>query len=153
MTDPGRLKTRLVIQAPSELDDGQGGVTRTFITVARVWAAVTPVAARATGDAVEGDAAGATGRYRIVLRSNFSLTLEHRLVDGTRTFRIAQVRDLDDRRFIFDETPERGPPICRATPPAPPAAADNTSDRDHASRTRPRAIRSAGRRGQRRAAN
>jgi head-tail adaptor len=100
MTDPGRLKTRLMIQAPSELDDGQGGVTRTFTTVATVWAAVTPVAARATGDAVEADAAGATARYRIVLRSNFSLTLQHRLVDGARVYRIASVRDLDDKSFI-----------------------------------------------------
>src|SRR3954454_21241608 len=41
MIDPGRLKTRLTIQAPSELDDGQGGVTRSFTTIATVWAAVT----------------------------------------------------------------------------------------------------------------
>jgi head-tail adaptor len=100
MTDPGRLKTRLAIQAPSELEDGQGGVTRSFTTVATVWAAVTPVAARATGDAVEADEAGATARYRIVLRSNFSLTLQHRLLDGARTYRIASIRDLDDRRFV-----------------------------------------------------
>jgi head-tail adaptor len=100
MTDPGRLKTRLAIEAPLEADDGQGGVTRSFTTVATVWAAVTPVAARATGDAVEADAHGATARYRIVLRSNFALTLQHRLVDGARIYRIASIRDLDDRRFI-----------------------------------------------------
>jgi len=100
MTDPGRLKTRLAVQAPAELDDGQGGVTRAFTTVATVWAAVTPIAARATGDAMAADAEGATARYRIVLRSNFSLTLQHRLVDGARTYRIASLRDLDDRRFI-----------------------------------------------------
>lgn len=100
MTDPGRLKTRLVIEAPVEADDGQGGVTRSFAGVATVWAAVTPVAARATGDAVEADAEGATARYRIVLRSNFALTLQHRLVDGARIYRIASIRDLDDRRFI-----------------------------------------------------
>jgi head-tail adaptor len=100
MTDPGRLKTRLAIQAPSEFDDGQGGVTRSFTSVATVWAAVTPVAARAAGDAMEADAAGAIARYRIVLRSNFALTLQHRLLDGARVYRIASMRDLDDRRFI-----------------------------------------------------
>ena len=100
MTDPGRLKTRLVIEAPVEADDGQGGVTRSYTAAATVWAAVTPVAARATGDAVEADAAGATARYRIVLRSNVALTLQHRLVDGARIYRIASIRDLDDRRFI-----------------------------------------------------
>lgn len=100
MIDPGRLKTRLLIEAPVETDDGQGGVTRSFAQVATVWAAVTPVVARATGSAVEADAEGATARYRIVLRSNFALTLQHRLVDGARIYRIAAIRDLDDRRFI-----------------------------------------------------
>src|ERR1044072_5256384 len=100
LTDPGRLKPRLAILAPVEVDDGQGGVARSFTTVATVWAAVTPVAARASGDALEADAHGATARYRIVLRSNFVLTLQHRLVDGARIYRIAGIRDLDDRRFI-----------------------------------------------------
>jgi head-tail adaptor len=100
MTDPGRLKTRLAVEAPVEVDDGQGGVTRAFATVGTVWAAVTPVAAGATGGAVEADAHGATARYRIVLRSNLALTLQHRLVDGARIYRIASLRDLDDRRFI-----------------------------------------------------
>ena len=87
-------------EAPVESDDGQGGVTRSFAQLATVWAAVTPVATRATGDAVDAGAEGATARYRIVLRSNFALTLQHRLVDGARVYRIAGVRDLDDRRFI-----------------------------------------------------
>ena len=100
MIDPGRLKTRLVIEAPVETDDRQGGVARSYTPAATVWAAVTPVVARATGDAVEAGAAGATARYRIVLRGNFALTLQHRLVDGARVYRIAGVRDLDDRRFI-----------------------------------------------------
>ena len=100
MTDPGRLKTRLAIQAPDEADDGQGGVTRSFTTVAVAWAAVTPVALRGVGSTVEAGAEGATVRYRIVLRSNFALTLQHRLVDGARVYRIASIRDLDDRRFI-----------------------------------------------------
>src|SRR4051794_29156926 len=99
MIDPGRLKTRLAIQAPVETGDAQGGVTRSFATVATVWASVTPVAARATGSAVEADAHGATARYRIVLRSNFALTLQHRLVDGARIYSVASLRDLDDRRF------------------------------------------------------
>jgi len=107
MIDPGRLKTRLAIQAPSELDDGQGGVTRSFTTVATVWAAVTPIAALATRDAVEADVAGVNARYRIILRSNFSVTLQHRLLDGARVYRIAQIRDLDDKSFIAIEAEVR----------------------------------------------
>ena len=100
MIDPGRLKTRLLIQSPNETDDGQGGVTRWFTTLATVWASVTPVPARAAGSAVEADAEGAAIRYRIILRSNFSLTLQHRLVDGARIYRLTALRDRDDRRYV-----------------------------------------------------
>jgi SPP1 family predicted phage head-tail adaptor len=99
MIDPGRLKTRLLIQSPVETGDEQGGVARSFTTLATVWAAVTPLAARAVAG-VEADAEGATIKHRIILRSHFSLTLQHRLVDGARIYRITAIRDLNDRRFI-----------------------------------------------------
>ena len=100
MIDPGKLKTRLQIQAPVEADDGQGGVTRSFATLTTAWAQVTPFSARGAGADLQADAEGATVKYRIVLRSNFVLTLQHRLVDGARIYRIAAIRDAGDRRFI-----------------------------------------------------
>jgi head-tail adaptor len=100
MIDPGKLKTRLQIQAPVETDDGQGGVTRGYTTQTAAWAQVTPSSPRGGGADVEADAEGATIKYRILLRSNFVLTLQHRLVDGARTYRIAAIRDADDHRFI-----------------------------------------------------
>ena len=100
MIDPGRLKTRLQVQAPVETDDGQGGVTRSYTTLTTAWAQVTPFSTRGGGAGVEADAQGATVKYRILLRGNFVLTLQHRLVDGARIFRIAAIRDADDRRFI-----------------------------------------------------
>jgi head-tail adaptor len=57
MIDSRRLKTPLVIEAPIEVDDGQGGVTRSYSAFAAVWAAVLP--ARMTR-AVEADADGAS---------------------------------------------------------------------------------------------
>jgi head-tail adaptor len=100
MIDPGRLKTRLAIQAPVETDDGQGGVARSYTTLTTAWAEVTPLTARGGGADVQADAEGATVKCRIVLRSNFVLTLQHRLVDGARIYRIAAIRDADDRRLI-----------------------------------------------------
>lgn len=97
MIDPGQLKTRLVVQQPVETPDGQGGVTRTWTTFATVWAQLTPLAARRE---MQADADGATQAYRIVLRSNLSLTLQHRFSDGARVYRIVAIRDRDDRRFI-----------------------------------------------------
>ena len=97
MIDPGQLKTRLVIQRPVETPDDQGVVVRTWTTFATVWAQVTPLSARR---GVEADSDGATQSYRIVLRSNFSFTLQHRFSDGARIYRIVAIRDRDDRRFI-----------------------------------------------------
>ncbi len=97
MIDPGQLKTRLAIQQPVETPDDQGGVVRTWTTFATVWAQVTPLAARR---AVEAEADGATQSYRILLRSNLSLTPQHRFSDGARIYRIVAIRDRDDRRLI-----------------------------------------------------
>jgi head-tail adaptor len=97
MIDPGRLKTRLTILAPVEEDDGQGGVTRSFATQAVVWAALLPSAARRD---VEADADGASVRVRVILRRGVALTLQHRLVDGARVYRIVSFRDVDEGRFV-----------------------------------------------------
>lgn len=97
MTDPGRLKTRLTIEAPVESDDGQGGVVRGYAVQQVVWAALTPQAAR--GD-IAADAAGASQRVRILLRRGVALTLRHRLIDGANIYRIIAFGEIDDHRFV-----------------------------------------------------
>ena len=96
MKNPGRMKTRLVIEAPVESDDGQGGVLRSHVPVATVWAAVMPDRVQL---GVEADADGAAVRLRIVLRSGVALTLSHRLIDGDRVYRITALSESADRRF------------------------------------------------------
>jgi head-tail adaptor len=96
MKNPGRMKTRLVIEAPVESDDGQGGVVRGHVPVAAVWAAVMPDRVQ---HGFEADGDGAAVRLRIVLRSEHGLTLRHRLVDGNRIYRITALTDSADRRF------------------------------------------------------
>ena len=97
MIDPGQLRTRLVLQQPIETPDDQGGVTRVWSSYGNAWAKVVPLAAQ---PGVDADANGATQNYRIIMRANFSLTLQHRLVEGAKVYRIAAVRDSGDRRFI-----------------------------------------------------
>lgn len=96
MIDPGRMKTRLVIEAPNETDDGQGGVTRDYVAAATVWAAVLPGRAQRRIDA---EADGAAVALRIVMRAEFALTLRHRLVDDAKIYRIIALRAVDDGRF------------------------------------------------------
>jgi head-tail adaptor len=97
MIDPGRLKTRLLLQAPVEADDGQGGVLRDYATLARVWAAVLPAGARRE---LSADADGADMRVRIILRTGPALSLQHRLVDGGKVYRIVTLREIDGGRFV-----------------------------------------------------
>jgi SPP1 family predicted phage head-tail adaptor len=105
MTDPGALKQRLVLEVPAETPDGAGGVTRDYATVATLWAAVTPVAARESVVAEDG---GASVTHRILIRMRDDLTTRHRLRKGERIWRITGMRDADaSGRFLLIEAEER----------------------------------------------
>ncbi len=100
----GELNRRLVLEAPSEADDGEGGVTRLYDVVTTLWAQVVPLSARAD---VAADSLGAALRYRIVIRLRSDVTTRHRLQDGTRMYRILSVRESADRRFLEIDAEER----------------------------------------------
>ena len=97
MIDPGQLRTRLVLQQPIETPDDPGGGTRVWSSYGNAWAKVVPLVAQ---PGVDADANGTTQNYRITMRANFSLTLQHRLVEGSKVYHIAAIRDSDDRRLI-----------------------------------------------------
>lgn len=97
--DPGLLNRRLELQAPVETPDGAGGVTRSFSTVATLWASLEPRAAR---EGMEADARGANVTHRIRLRFNADITLRHRFRDGGTIYRIAAIRTRDQRFLDID---------------------------------------------------
>ena len=97
MTGIGELNRRLVLEAPSETADGEGGVTRLYDVVTTLWAQVTPVSARAD---VAADSLGAALRYRIVIRARSDITTQHRFQDGTQIYRVIAMRESADRRFL-----------------------------------------------------
>lgn len=93
MSDPGRLRHRLVLEAPVEAADGAGGVVRSYESVATVWAAITPVA---LSEQVAAEALGARLTHRIVIRTGVAVTTRHRFTLGNRIFRIVGIRDPDE---------------------------------------------------------
>lgn len=106
MSDPGELNRRLTLEAPVETPDGAGGVTRSYASVATLWAAVIPVSAREESTAAQ---RGVTVTHRIAVRFSADITPRHRFRDGTRLFRIVTLRDRDGRkRFLQIEAEERG---------------------------------------------
>jgi SPP1 family predicted phage head-tail adaptor len=104
MTAIGDLNRRLLLQAPVETADGEGGVTRSYAAVATLWAQVAPVSARA---AITADSLGAVLRYTIVVRARGDITTRHRFIDGTHVYRVIAVRPDADRRFLAIEAEER----------------------------------------------
>jgi SPP1 family predicted phage head-tail adaptor len=105
MIDPGELRHRIVLEAPVEMPDGAGGVTRSYTAAATLWAKITPVAARGE---VEADALAASVTHHIIIRSGPGLTTRHRLRESARVFRIVALRDRDgDGRLVEIHAEER----------------------------------------------
>lgn len=105
MIDPGRLRFRLVLEAPVVTADDSGGVARSYTAAATVWAAIEPLTTRESLDA---DELGGMLTHRITIRAGVTVTTRHRLALGARVFRIATVRDPDESgRFIEMRVEER----------------------------------------------
>jgi SPP1 family predicted phage head-tail adaptor len=104
MTGPGDLNRRLVLEAPHQADDGEGGVTRSYDVVTTLWAQVLPASARPD---IAAECLGAALRYRIIIRARPGLTTRHRFLDGTRSYRILSLRESADRRFLEIDAEER----------------------------------------------
>jgi len=104
VTGPGDLNRRLVLEAPVETDDGGGGVSRSYQTVATVWAQVTPVRARPDAAA---DNLAALVTHRVVVRMPRLVNTLNRFRDGARIFRVVAFRETADRRFLEIDAEER----------------------------------------------
>ena len=104
MTQIGDLNRRLMLQAPVEADDGEGGVARGFADVGALWAQVTPLGSRAD---VAADSLGAANRYAIVIRARDDVTTRHVFQDGAATYRVVAARLSADRRFLEIDAEER----------------------------------------------
>jgi SPP1 family predicted phage head-tail adaptor len=89
------MRHRLAIEAPVDTPDGAGGATRSWTTVALIWAALEPIG---------NDVRFAAGRpeqattHRITMRWRSDLDGGKRLRMGTRIFQILACADSDERR-------------------------------------------------------
>lgn len=104
MTDAGRLRERLALEAPTETADGAGGVVRGYEVEATVWAEVTLVSARG---GVVAAASGFSVTHHIHMRARDGITTQHRLRKGERIFRIITMREDAAAGFLLIEVEER----------------------------------------------
>lgn len=94
----GRLRRRVTLEAPADVVDEIGGLTRGWVAVATLWAQIeTPRGdTRVAGDRLEQALA-----RRVTLRWRDGVTAEMRLRYGARLFAIKAVRDPDERRMTL----------------------------------------------------
>jgi SPP1 family predicted phage head-tail adaptor len=107
VSEIGKLRHRLTLEAPVELADGAGGVARSWIPEGQIWAAIEPMGAN---DTVVADSRLGALSHRVTLRHRGDLTLNHRFRLGVRVFFIRALRDPDElghflECFVAEERP------------------------------------------------
>ncbi|MBX3519042.1 MAG: phage head closure protein [Xanthobacteraceae bacterium] len=99
MTAISDFRHRVTLQAADEVEDGAGGVTRTWQPLAEIWVAIEPVS---LGDQVIADKRLGVVTHRIRLRHRTDITLAHRFALGLRVFSIRALRDPDERGRLLE---------------------------------------------------
>ena len=102
----GALRHRLILEQATREPDGGGGATRTWLTVAEIWAAIDPLKGHET---VVAEAIAGRVLFSIHLRYRGDIVPAMRFRLGARIFEILAVLDADDRRRLLKcLTQERG---------------------------------------------
>ncbi|MGN6548288.1 MAG: phage head closure protein [Pararhizobium sp.] len=105
--DPGALNVRLTLQRAVDVPDGQGGVVRSRVTVAPVWAKLDAVSAESVERAAQ---VGTVVTHRVTIRVRPDIATCMRFAKGERSFAIRTVQDPDESgRYLVclcvEETP------------------------------------------------
>lgn len=98
MSTIGALRHRITHHAPVDVEDGAGGVIRTFIAVDVLWGAIERLS---TDYGVSEERARAASLVRVTVRAPNTIATGDRLVHAGRAFLVEQVADADGRgRFL-----------------------------------------------------
>ncbi len=97
----GRLRHRLEIQAPTEVQDDIGGVRFDYRPLTTVWGSVEPLRTR---ELLEAQKMEARISHRITLRyvRHFNYQWRIRLLETTRLFDLFPARNIDERNRTLE---------------------------------------------------
>jgi SPP1 family predicted phage head-tail adaptor len=99
MLDPGQMTARLVLFAPNDVSDGQGGVTRSWDEKAQFWGALRPLS-QASDEVAGGETVRALFDIWLLMRRDIEAGM--RLCLKARTFTVISTRDGDEsNRFLI----------------------------------------------------
>ncbi|WP_018264298.1 phage head closure protein [Methylosinus sp. LW4] len=91
----GEMRLRMSLEAPVDMADDSGTMTRSYVALGAIWVKLTPLSAEARF--VE-DRQEMAIQWIAQARWRGDVTSEMRLVDGARELRIASAYDPDGRR-------------------------------------------------------
>ena len=95
----GKLRTRVIIQKPSESQSASGEVTTTWATLAASWANIEPVSGR---ELLAADQMQATSRVRVRMRYLPGLTNECRIYWPNHTLEVNEIVDVESRGVEYE---------------------------------------------------
>lgn len=96
---PSDFKKRVTLQSISQVSDGQGGFTDTWVDTLTVWAAVEPLKAWEKMQAMQ---LQTPLTHKITMRYNSVATTAKRLKLGTRTMDIKSVINLNETNALLE---------------------------------------------------
>lgn len=91
----GRMRDRVSIQSETRTSDGRGGYTKTWTTLATVWAQISPLRA---AEQVEAGALQGVTVFRATIRYRDDVTTPMRVLWGSRVFNIRGITNTDERK-------------------------------------------------------
>lgn len=89
----GKLRHRIIIKQPTEVQSDTGDETLTWSTLATVWASVEPIRGR---EQIMADASMSECTHRIRLRYVSGLTTQCRIEHKSRTIEIVHIGNIND---------------------------------------------------------
>ena len=100
MTLSSQLSERVAIERPVSTDDGYGGKTIIWETLATVFADVKPVY-NAINERLVAEQVNANAGYRIIIRARIDITAAMRLIWKTRTLLIHSLHEVGETLNIL----------------------------------------------------
>lgn len=94
----GALRQRVTIESPVDAPDGAGGFTRSFATLAQVWAKIDPAGAR---DLFVEQRQEQSTTHVVTIRWRGDVKSQMRYIHRGRKLLIKSVVDSDERRFFL----------------------------------------------------
>lgn len=97
INDISELKHRVELQQPFEIDDGAGGVHRTYTPLTTLWAAIRNITPK---ERLSQDKLNQAVKMQIIIRHRTDLTRHHRFLYQSRVFLIQSFERVDEERWF-----------------------------------------------------